>query len=114
MSLEGRHLFCPGCGTDIPVPRDARPGDLIECESCAGVLFRLVEEGGREALRLVQRVSCPACGERIPVGDDTPEGTILCHGGASFRLRKEFGAFALEPRDGERPLCRAAAPKAGE
>lgn len=75
---------------------------LIECGNCAGVLFRLVAEGGREALRTVFLVSCPACGERIPVDERTPEGTLIRHRGTSLRLTRAFGAFALEP-DGEVP-----------
>jgi len=97
-----RRVFCPGCGQHIAVPPDARPGDLIDCENCAGVKFRLLEEAGREVLRLVQLIACPACGERIPVDDDTPEGAVIAHDGETFRLVRAFGAFALEPAAGER------------
>ncbi|HJM43253.1 MAG: hypothetical protein QGH70_05025 [Nitrospinota bacterium] len=90
---------------DIPVPWDAKGGDLIECENCAGVLFRLTGQGGRDALRIVQLVSCPFCEETIPVDDDTPEGTVIRHGGAEFTLTKEFGAFSLELAGGQRPGC---------
>lgn len=96
MSAGGRKLFCPGCSSLIPVPNGAKPGDLIACENCAGARFRLVVEGGKEVLRLVQLVSCPACGEPVPVDDDTPEGTHVEHDGRRFRLVREFGAFSLE------------------
>ena len=89
---------------DIPVPWDAKGGDLIECGNCAGVLFRLSEQDGGDILRLVQLVSCPFCEETIPVDDNTPlEGAILCHGGVEFTLTKEFGAFSLELAGGQRP-----------
>jgi hypothetical protein len=93
---------------EIPVPWDAKAGDLIACGNCAGVLFRLGEEGGKDVLALVQLVSCPVCGERIPVDDGTPEGDTVRHGGAEFRLAKEFGAFTLEPVPGAQPVCGAA------
>ena len=41
---------------NIPVPWDAKGGDLIECENCAGGLFRLSEQDGGAILRLVQLV----------------------------------------------------------
>jgi len=91
-----RRLPCPGCGQEIPVPPGARPGDLIECENCAGVKFRLCAEGGREILKLVHLIRCPACGEPIPVDDETPEGSTVEHDGRTFRLAREFGAFSLE------------------
>ncbi len=90
---------------DIPVPWDAKPGDLIECENCAGVRFRLFTRNGRDALQPVQLVSCSFCGEKIQVDDDTPEGTVIHHGEAAFRLDKEFGAFSLELCNGESPGC---------
>ncbi|MBI2880434.1 MAG: hypothetical protein HYY21_02540 [Candidatus Tectomicrobia bacterium] len=90
---------------DIPVPWDAKDGDLIECENCAGVLFRLRRKGGQDSLHVVQLVSCPFCGERVPVDDDAPEGSVIRHGGAAFALVKEFGAFSLEPLNDERPGC---------
>lgn len=98
---------------DIPVPWDAKVGDVVECENCAGVLFRLVEEGGQGILRPVQLVSCPFCDERIPVDDDTPEGRVIRHGGAAYRLVREFGAFSLELADGERPGCAPAGASTG-
>jgi hypothetical protein len=100
-----RRLPCPGCGQQIPVPAGAKPGSLIECGNCAGVLFRLAAAAGREVLRMVQFVSCPACGERIPVNEGTPEGTIIRHRGTSLRLTRAFGAFALEPDGMEPPQC---------
>lgn len=100
-----RRLPCPGCGQEIPVSAGARPGALIECGNCAGVLFRLPAEGGREALRVVQLVSCPACGDQIPVDERTPEGTLIRHRGTSLRLTRAFGAFALEPDGEESPRC---------
>ena len=108
-----KRLLCPCCGKETPLPPDARPGDLFASESCAGVLFRLGEEKGADVLVLVQLVSCPVCGERIPVDDGTPEGGTVRHGGAEFRLAKEFGAFTLEPVPGAQPVC-GAAKRAGE
>ena len=104
-SEAARQVPCPGCGMEIPVPWDAEAGDLIACGNCAGVLLRLGEEGGKDALALVQLVSCPVCGERIPVDDGTPEGSTVRHGGAEFRLAKEFGAFTLELAPGAQPVC---------
>ncbi len=81
----------------IPVPAEVMPGDMIDCEYCAGIKLRLAIDGGKEVLRLVQMVTCPACGERFPFDDDTPAGTVVELCGEAFRLTKEFGAFALEP-----------------
>ncbi len=103
MNASERRLRCPGCEMDIPVPWDAKNGDVTECENCAGVLFRLSEQDGGDILRLVQLVSCPFCEETIPVDDNTPEGTVIRHGGAEFSLTKEFGAFSLELAGGQRP-----------
>lgn len=100
-----RRLPCPGCGREVLIREGARRGALIECGNCAGVLFRLAAEGGREALRMVQLVSCPVCGERIPVNEGTPEGTLIRHAGASLRVTRSFGAFALETNGGESPRC---------
>jgi len=90
---------------DIPVPWDAKVGKLIECENCAGVLFRIQKEGDQDLLQLVQLVSCPFCEERIPVDGDSREGTVIPHRGAVFKLVKEFGAYTLELSDGENPSC---------
>ncbi len=69
------------------------------------MLFRLIGDDGQEALRMVQLVSCPICGNMIHVDDDTPEGSLVYHGGVSFTLTKEFGAFSLELVDGQKPGC---------
>ena len=90
---------------DIPVPWDAKNGDVIECENCAGVLFRLVGQSGKDALKTVQLVSCPFCDEKIPVDEDTPEGTEIHHEGATYTLVKEFGAFSLELIEGQKSSC---------
>jgi len=81
---------------EIPVPWDVQEEDLIECDNCAGVRFRLCSEDGREVLRLVQLVSIPSSDERIPVNDDASVGSVIEHGGKKYRLTKEFGAFSLE------------------
>ena len=73
--------------------------DLIDCENCAGVKFRLGRAEGDEVLSIVQMVSCPVCGEYVPVDEDTPEGAVFEHDGKRLRLSKEFGAFVLEPAE---------------
>ena len=96
MSAEERLLLCPACGKTITVPRGNQQFSLIECPNCAGIMLRLIEDGGEETLSVVQMISCPGCGERIPIDEDTPAGTILRHDEKDFLLTKEFGAFALE------------------
>ena len=96
MTREERRILCPGCGTQIPVPWDTQEGVLIECDNCAGVMFQLCVEDGREVLRLVQLVSVPSSDDRIPVDDDTLEGSVIEHDGNRYKLTKEFGAFSLE------------------
>ena len=71
-----------------------KEGDLIECENCAGVKFRLCIETGKEVLRLVQLVSVPSSDVKIPVDDNTPEGSVITHDEKQFKLTKEFGAIA--------------------
>ena len=96
MSAEERLLLCPVRRKMIPVLGGTKPGELIECPNCAGMMLRLFVEEGEEILRPVQLISCPGCGERIPIDEDTPAGTILRHDEKDFLLTKEFGAFALE------------------
>ena len=97
MSPEERRFFCPGCGTKILVPLDPGEGDLIQCENCAGVKFRLCIDAGKEVLRLVQLVSIPFSDVKLPVDDNTPEGRVITHDEKQYKLTKEFGAFSLEP-----------------
>ncbi len=96
MPAEERLLLCPACGKTIPVPGGTKQGELIECPNCAGIMLRLIEDGGEENLSVVQMISCPGCGERIPIDEDTPAGTIVRHDEKDFLLTKEFGAIALE------------------
>ena len=97
MSPEERRFLCPGCGTKILVPLDAGEGDLIQCENCAGVKFRLCIDADKEVLRLVQLVSVPFSDSKIPLDDDTPEGSVIVHDEKHYKLTREFGAFSLEP-----------------
>lgn len=87
---------CPDCGTDRPVPSDARSGDLLECPNCAGLALRLREDEGGWSATFAHRVSCPNCDDVLTLPEDVVAGdTVFCCG-RTYRLTFEYGGFAAE------------------
>ncbi len=87
---------CPECGPALPVPPDARSGDVLECPNCAGLVLRLREDEGRWSATLAHRVSCPGCDEVITLPEGVVAGDTLSCCGRTYRLTFEYGAFAAE------------------
>jgi endogenous inhibitor of DNA gyrase (YacG/DUF329 family) len=87
---------CPDCGHDVPVPPDARPGDLIGCPTCAGLSLRLRAEGEWWTASIAHRVSCPDCDRTIVLPESARTGDVIECCGRVYRLTFEFGAFAAE------------------
>ncbi len=89
---------CPDCGEIVPVPPDAKPGNLLECPNCAGHALRLRSEDGRWAATLAHHVSCPACNDVLTLPEDAKAGDDVECCGRRYRLTFEYGAFAAEER----------------
>ncbi|HKW95598.1 MAG TPA: hypothetical protein VJX92_27165 [Methylomirabilota bacterium] len=87
---------CPDCSQDIALPDGARPGELIDCPSCAGLTLRLQEQGGRWTATIAYQVSCPDCQQTIVLPDSAKAGDRVACCGREYRLTFEYGAFALE------------------
>jgi ribosomal protein S27E len=70
---------CPDCGAVIELPREVRPGDLVECPNCAGHALRVREEGGHWLATLAYRVSCPDCDDVMTLPENLKVGdTVSC------------------------------------
>ena len=87
---------CPDCGEMVPIPEEARPGELVECPNCAGLALRLRRDDGRWAATLAYRVSCPSCEDVLTLPDDAKAGDTIDCCGRRYRLTFEYGAFAAE------------------
>lgn len=87
---------CPDCGSDLPVPTDARSGDLLECPRCAGLALRLREDAGEWSATLAHRISCPDCNDLMTLPEDVRAGDTVSCCGRTYRLTFEYGAFAAE------------------
>jgi len=87
---------CPDCGETVGVPGDARPGDLLECPTCAGHALRLNRDDGRWKVTLAHRVSCPGCDAIMTLPEAARAGDTVECCGRRYRLTLEYGAFAAE------------------
>ena len=54
-------VTCPGCGEVRDLGAEVQPGAVIACTWCAGVLFRLAQQGRAYILHEVPQTSCPQC-----------------------------------------------------
>jgi len=89
-------VSCPDCGALVEVPPGIRPGDLVECVTCAGHALRVHETAGRWSATVAHRVSCPRCEALVTLPEGVKAGdTIRCCGRTS-RLTFAYGAFAAE------------------
>ncbi len=87
---------CPDCGAVVELPEGVRPGDVVECPSCAGHALRVRESGGGWSATLAHRVSCPRCDRVLTLPDDAKAGDFVRCCGRRYRLTFEYGVFAAE------------------
>lgn len=93
------HVVCPGCGEVRDVGADAQVGDIVSCNSCAGVLFRLLQDDGTYVLRELPQASCPVCGMVLRLPDDIQDGSTTNHCDQIFVVTYAYGTYALEHRN---------------
>lgn len=92
----GGSVPCAACGRALEVPPGAKPGDTIDCPTCAGVSLGLSRHGGEWRGALTRRASCAAGEEEVILADEVQPGDIIeCHG-VKQRVTYEYGAWALE------------------
>jgi hypothetical protein len=96
------HVVCPGCGQKRNFDADVYVGDIVSCELCAGVLFRLVQNNGTYILRELPQASCPVCSMMLRLPDDVQAGARADHCNQTFVVTYAYGACALEHVDSER------------
>ena len=90
-------VTCPGCGEDRELGPEVQVGDVLPCASCAGALFRLVQQDGQYVLLEVPQASCPQCETLVRLPDTAQAGETFQHCDMSYAVTYAYGAFALEP-----------------
>ena len=90
-------VTCPGCGEVRDLGVEIQPGAVIACSWCAGVLFRLVQQGRAYVLQEVPQASCPQCEARQLLPDTVQPGDTVRHCDQTFVVSYTYGAYALEP-----------------
>jgi hypothetical protein len=93
------HVVCPGCREQRDVGPDVKVDDIVSCGSCAGVMFRLVQDNGTYRLRELPQASCPACGTMLQLPDAVQAGATAKHCDQTFVVTYAYGAYALERRN---------------
>jgi len=89
-------VTCPGCSEERDLGTEVQVGDILTCDACAGVRFRLVQEGGVHALRVVPEASCPQCDAVVQLSDTVQPGDIVSHCDRDFVVTYDYGSYALE------------------
>ena len=87
---------CPGCSEARVFGADVQVGDVVSCDACAGVLFRLIQDNGTNYLRELPQASCPSCGIMFRLPDHIRAGATTDHCGQTFTVTYAYGAYALE------------------
>lgn len=87
---------CPGCSEVRVFDVDVQVGDVVSCDSCAGVLFRLVQNNGTYHLRELPQASCPLCGTILRFPDHIQSGATTDHCDQAFVVTYAYGTYALE------------------
>lgn len=95
-------VVCPGCRAVRAIDANTQVGALVSCASCAGVLFRLVQEHDTYLLRELPQASCPVCGTMLRLPDGAHAGVNTTHCDRTFIVTYAYGAYALEGVDSER------------
>lgn len=92
---------CPGCREERVFGFDIQVGDIVSCDACAGVLFRLLQDNGVYLLREVPQASCPLCGTMLRLPDDVQAGATTDHCERTFVVTYAYGTYALEHRNSD-------------
>lgn len=87
---------CPGCGETRDLGSEVQGGDLVSCASCAGLVFRLVQQDGQYGLQEVPRASCPHCETLLQLPDGVQVGARFRHCERAFTVTYAYGTYALE------------------
>lgn len=90
------HVMCPGCSEKRDVGADVQVGDMVSCDACAGVVFRLIQHHDAYVLREVPQASCPVCGTMLRLADDVQAEATVDHCDLTFVVTYAYGAYALE------------------
>ena len=90
-------VTCPGCGEVRGLGAEVQPGAVIACAWCAGVLFRLAQQGGAYVLHEAPQASCPQCQALQLLPDTIRPGDTFRHCDRTFVVSYAYGAYALEP-----------------
>lgn len=93
-------VVCPGCSEERAFGADTQVGDIISCDSCAGVLFRLVQDNGMYLLRELPQASCPVCGTMLQLPNEVQAGENAEHCDQTFVVTYAYGSYALEHSNG--------------
>lgn len=91
-------VTCPGCSEARDLGTEIQVGDILTCDSCAGVRFRLVHEGDDYRLRVVPEASCPQCDVIVQLPDTVQPGHIVRHCDRDLVVTYAYGSYALESK----------------
>lgn len=89
-------VTCPGCSEACDLGTEIEVGDVLTCDACAGVRFRLVQKGDGYMLRIIPEASCPQCEAIVPLPDTVQPGHIVRHCHRDLVVTYAYGAYALE------------------
>jgi hypothetical protein len=89
-------VTCPGCSENRDLGTEAQVGDILTCDSCAGVRFCLVQENNVHVLRVVPEASCPQCDGVVQLSDTVQPGYSVRHCDRNFVVTYAYGSYALE------------------
>ena len=93
--------MCPGCGETRDLGPAVQVGDLVSCVSCAGVVFRLMQQDGMYLLLEVPQASCPQCETVVRLPETVQAGATFYHCGKAFVVTYAYGTYALKPVDAD-------------
>lgn len=89
-------VTCPGCSENRDLGIAVQVGDILTCDACAGVRFRLVQDNGVYVLREVPEASCPQCDAVVELSGTVQPGHIMRHCERDFVVTYAYGSYALE------------------
>ena len=89
-------VTCPGCSEERDLGIKVQVGDILTCDSCAGVRFRLVQDNSVHVLSVVPEASCPQCDAVVELPDTVQPGHIVHHCDRDFMVTYTYGSYALE------------------